>query len=55
MTHSFDDEGRQYDEHGRLHQWWTPDDVKRFQALADRYGKQYDAFEVLPACILTAS
>ncbi|GBQ98060.1 metallopeptidase [Asaia lannensis NBRC 102526] len=48
MTHSFDDEGRQYDEHGRLHQWWTPDDVKRFQALADRYGKQYDAFEVLP-------
>ncbi|GAB6854829.1 M13 family metallopeptidase [Asaia astilbis] len=48
MTHSFDDEGRQYDEHGRLHQWWTPDDVKRFQALADKYGKQYDAFEVLP-------
>ncbi|GBQ84531.1 M13 family metallopeptidase [Asaia krungthepensis] len=48
MTHSFDDEGRQYDEHGRLHQWWTPDDVKRFQALADRFGKQYDAFEVLP-------
>ncbi|MDL2171953.1 MULTISPECIES: M13 family metallopeptidase [Asaia] len=48
MTHSFDDEGRQYDEHGRLHQWWTPDDVKRFQALAERFGKQYDAFEVLP-------
>ncbi|WP_370264839.1 M13 family metallopeptidase [Asaia sp. W19] len=48
MTHSFDDEGRQYDEHGRLHQWWTPDDVKRFSALADRFGKQYDAFQVLP-------
>ncbi|GBQ12604.1 M13 family metallopeptidase [Swaminathania salitolerans] len=48
MTHSFDDQGRQYDEHGRLHQWWTPDDVKRFQALADKFGKQYDAFEVLP-------
>ncbi|WP_352230408.1 M13 family metallopeptidase [Acidomonas methanolica] len=48
MTHSFDDEGRQFDEHGRLHQWWTDEDVKRFQALADRYGKQFDAFEVLP-------
>ncbi|XCX39321.1 M13 family metallopeptidase [Kozakia baliensis] len=48
MTHSFDDQGRQFDEHGRLHQWWTPEDVKRFQALADKFGKQYDAFEVLP-------
>ncbi|AQS87162.1 M13 family metallopeptidase [Neoasaia chiangmaiensis] len=48
MTHSFDDEGRQFDENGRLHQWWTKEDVSRFQALADRYGKQYDAFEVLP-------
>lgn len=48
MTHSFDDQGRQFDEHGRLHQWWTDEDVKRFQALADRYGKQFDAFEVLP-------
>lgn len=48
MTHSFDDQGRQFDEHGRLHQWWTDEDVKRFQVLADKFGKQYDAFEVLP-------
>lgn len=48
MTHSFDDEGRQFDEHGRLRDWWTKDDAERFQKLADRLGAQYDAFEVLP-------
>ncbi|NLG91807.1 M13 family metallopeptidase [Acetobacter sp. AC2005] len=48
MTHSFDDEGRQFDEHGRLHDWWTKEDAARFQKLADRLGAQFDAFEVLP-------
>ncbi|WP_331000034.1 M13 family metallopeptidase [Acetobacter garciniae] len=48
MTHSFDDEGRQFDEHGRLKDWWTKEDAERFQKLADRLGAQYDAFEVLP-------
>lgn len=48
MTHSFDDEGRQFDEHGRLRDWWTKADAQRFQKLADRLGAQYNAFEVLP-------
>ncbi|MFT9142551.1 M13-type metalloendopeptidase [Acetobacter orientalis] len=48
MTHSFDDEGRQFDEHGRLRDWWTKADAERFQKLADRLGAQYNAFEVLP-------
>lgn len=48
MTHSFDDEGRQFDEHGRLRDWWTKADAARFQKLADRLGAQYNAFEVLP-------
>ncbi|MBB2186547.1 M13 family metallopeptidase [Gluconacetobacter liquefaciens] len=48
MTHSFDDEGRKFDEHGRLRDWWTKADATRFQKLADRLGAQYDAFEVLP-------
>ncbi|GAN53754.1 M13 family metallopeptidase [Tanticharoenia sakaeratensis] len=46
MTHSFDDQGRQYDEHGRLHDWWTKADEKKFTALADRFGAQYGAFTV---------
>ncbi|MFS3136688.1 M13 family metallopeptidase [Gluconacetobacter sacchari] len=48
MTHSFDDEGRKFDYLGRLKEWWTKDDEARFNRLADRFGKQYDAFQVLP-------
>ena len=48
MTHSFDDKGRKYDDKGRLRNWWTKEDEARFQKLADRFGAQYDAFEVQP-------
>ncbi|NHN88632.1 M13 family metallopeptidase [Acetobacter conturbans] len=48
MTHGFDDEGRKFDENGRLHDWWTKEDAERFKKLGDRLGAQYDAFEVLP-------
>ncbi|GAC88072.1 metallopeptidase [Gluconobacter thailandicus F149-1 = NBRC 100600] len=48
MTHSFDDKGRKYDDKGRLRNWWTKEDGERFQKLADRFGAQYDAFEVQP-------
>ena len=48
LTHGFDDEGRRYDAHGRLTDWWTPDDAKRFDAEAAKLGKEYGAFEVLP-------
>ena len=48
MTHSFDDEGRKFDEKGRLHDWWTAADAKRFQARADRLGAQFDALEPFP-------
>lgn len=30
MTHGFDDEGRQYDKNGNLHEWWTKEDADRF-------------------------
>ncbi len=55
MTHSFDDEGRQFDEKGRVHQWWTPEDIKRFNALASRFGAQYEKFEVFPGSTSTAN
>lgn len=48
MTHSFDDEGRKFDENGRLSDWWTKEDAARFEKLGERLGAQYDAFEVLP-------
>jgi len=44
MTHGFDDEGRQYDAEGNLKDWWTADDSKRFDALAQKVVEQYDAY-----------
>ena len=34
MTHGFDDEGRQYDGHGNLVDWWTKDDTAKFTKRA---------------------
>ncbi|GBR52754.1 metallopeptidase [Gluconobacter sphaericus NBRC 12467] len=48
MSHGFDDQGRHYDEHGRLNDWWTKASTDAFQKLADRLAAQYDAQEVLP-------
>ncbi|GBR08564.1 metallopeptidase [Acetobacter oeni LMG 21952] len=48
MTHGFDDEGRKFDEHGRLSDWWTKEDAARFEKLGERFAAQYDAFQVLP-------
>ena len=30
MTHGFDDEGRQYDKEGNLHEWWAKGDAEKF-------------------------
>jgi len=48
MTHGFDDEGRKFDAHGRLSDWWTAEDAARFEAKAKRLGAQYSAMEPLP-------
>jgi len=48
ISHHFDDQGRKYDQNGRLADWWTPEDVDRFKSYADRLEKQYDAYEPLP-------
>ncbi len=48
ISHHFDDQGRKYDVDGKLADWWTPEDVKRFTALTDSLVKEYDAYEPLP-------
>ncbi len=45
-THGFDDSGRQFDKNGNLDDWWTDEDSKRFNALADRLVEQFDDMEV---------
>jgi len=42
MTHGFDDQGHKYDLHGNLTNWWTPDDLARFDERANCVIKQFD-------------
>jgi predicted metalloendopeptidase len=46
MTHGFDDQGRKFDAHGNLTNWWTPEDLKNFQERATCVEKQFDAYVV---------
>jgi len=48
ISHSFDDQGSQFDANGRLLNWWTPQDLEHFRAAADRLAAQFDAYEPLP-------
>jgi putative endopeptidase len=47
MTHGFDDEGRQYDPKGNLHNWWTDEDVKKFEEKTMLMVDQFDNYIVL--------
>ncbi len=48
ISHSFDDQGAQFDADGRLANWWTPEDLAHFQAVGEKLVAQYDAYEPLP-------
>ena len=48
LTHGFDDQGRKTDSTGRLRDWWTSEDAKRFNSQAQVIAAQYSSFEPLP-------
>ncbi len=48
ITHGFDDEGRHFDGDGKLVDWWTDDDARKFDSEAGKYAKQFDNYEPLP-------
>jgi putative endopeptidase len=47
LTHGFDDEGRQFDAKGNLHDWWTKADAAEFQKRADCVSDEYSQFTVV--------
>jgi endothelin-converting enzyme/putative endopeptidase len=47
LTHAFDDEGRKYDAHGNLKDWWTPADARHFQDRAECLVEQNSAYVVV--------
>jgi putative endopeptidase len=46
MTHGFDDQGAQFDGHGNLKNWWTPEDAKRFHAATSCISSQFSGYTV---------
>jgi predicted metalloendopeptidase len=44
LTHGFDDQGRKFDGLGNLSDWWTPADVKQFEAKASCLVNEYGSF-----------
>lgn len=48
MTHGFDDQGRQYDKDGNMHDWWAASDGVQFKERTDRYADFFSAIKVLP-------
>jgi putative endopeptidase len=42
MTHGFDDQGRQFDEKGNLHNWWTSSDSAQFAQHAQVLVNQFN-------------
>lgn len=46
MTHGFDDQGAQFDGHGNLKNWWTAEDLKKFQAATNCIMKQFSQYKV---------
>ncbi|KAG0027176.1 hypothetical protein BGZ82_009122 [Podila clonocystis] len=46
LTHAFDNEGRQYDAHGRLSDWWSNSTLKEFNKKSQCFIDQYGNFTV---------
>lgn len=47
ITHSFDDQGAQYDKDGNVTNWWNKADYEKFKAKTQQVIDQYNSFTVL--------
>jgi endothelin-converting enzyme/putative endopeptidase len=48
ISHGFDDEGAKYDAQGRLHNWWTPEDQKKFEERTACVANQFENYYIEP-------
>jgi predicted metalloendopeptidase len=48
LTHGFDDQGAQFDDHGNLVDWWSPEVAPKFKAKTGCIEEQYGSYEPLP-------
>lgn len=47
LTHGFDDEGRQFDAHGNLKDWWTSADAKAFEERVNCVRDQFAGYTIV--------
>ena len=47
LTHGFDDNGAKFSSDGRMINWWTNEDKKKFDERTQKLIDQYNSFEVL--------
>jgi len=45
IGHGFDDQGREFDEKGRIRNWWTDASNEAFEKRTAKLGAQYDSYE----------
>lgn len=48
ISHSFDDQGSQFDAEGRMLDWWTKEDGEHFRASGEALAAQFDAYKPFP-------
>jgi len=48
ISHGFDDQGAQFDAQGRLNNWWTEEDLKKFQAKTGCVVNQFEGYFIEP-------
>jgi endothelin-converting enzyme/putative endopeptidase len=48
ISHGFDDQGAKFDAQGRLKNWWTPEDEKRFGEKTACVARQFDGYFIEP-------
>ncbi|WP_313256323.1 M13 family metallopeptidase [Stenotrophomonas acidaminiphila] len=48
ISHGFDNAGALFDETGRLHNWWTAEDLKQFNAAGDALAAQFSGYAPFP-------
>jgi putative endopeptidase len=47
LTHGFDDQGRKFDAHGNLRDWWTPEVAAAFRERAECLVRQFESYAVV--------
>ena len=48
ISHSFDDQGAQFDAEGKMANWWTKDDYEHFKQAGEALATQFDGYRPFP-------